>query len=127
MPYIHEEIVSVARHYMQASEEDEMKKQSLKTFATTDRASGFLWWVGQASDARDACRRSDADGGGVGWGCSYGAITRSEFMHGGGGGYAVRVVPRGRFEDADGQSASVLEALEEYPVAGYFESEEEGE
>lgn len=82
-------------------------------FATIDLASGFVWWVGEADSAADACARSHAETGN----------TPAEFVSCRGSDgvatYAVHQVPAG-FDVADGQDAGAIAATQAYFRVGFF-------
>lgn len=87
------------------------------TFATIELNSGYVWWVGAADDAADACARSDAETGGE-YGRKFDQISRSE-INSSAGGYAVYEVPAG-FDVTDGQNEEQIAAVEAQRLVGYF-------
>lgn len=82
-------------------------------YATIDLHSGFVWWIGEADSAADACARSHADTGN----------TPSEFVECASADapavYAVHEVPAG-FDVCDGQDADAINATQANPFSGYF-------
>lgn len=89
---------------------------TVQNFALIDLNSGFVWWVGQADSAADACMRADADidqprG-------EYHAVTRSE-INSTAGGYSVKLAPAG-FDVQDGQNAAEIAAVDALPLAGFY-------
>jgi hypothetical protein len=86
----------------------------LPRYATFDLRTGFICWVGDAKDAKDACGKSDLEGG-LPPG-EYDRIAQSDVS---GGGYAVLVVPAG-YEVEDGQNDDAIEALRKHPLEGFY-------
>ena len=87
--------------------------EPLRRFATIDMHSGFVWWVGHADSAADACARSHAETGN----------TPAEFVScsstDGAATYVVHQVPAG-FDVADGQDAGAIAATQAYFRVGFF-------
>lgn len=86
-------------------------------FVTIELNSGYVWWVGDADDAVDACNRSDAETGNLHPG-KWERISASE-IRSTAGGYAVHSVPDG-YEVYDGRDQSAIDAAKAMPLAGYF-------
>lgn len=82
-------------------------------YATIDLHSGFVWWIGEADSAADACARSHADTGN----------TPAEFVEcvsrDPAAVYAVHEVPDG-FDVSDGQDSDAINATQAHPFAGCF-------
>lgn len=82
-------------------------------FATIDLQTGYVWWVGQADSAADACARSHAETGN----------TPAEFVEcasrDAAAVYAVYEVPEG-FAVDDGQDADAINTTQAHPLAGHF-------
>lgn len=85
----------------------------IRKFATLDMNTGFVWWVGHADSAADACARSHAETGN----------NTAEFVEcvsrDADAVYAVYEVPEG-FDVGDGRDAHAINAAQAYPLAGYF-------
>jgi len=88
-------------------------------YATIELNSGYVWWVGEAADPIDACRKSDAESKEDKSG-TYRRISRSELSRGGeyGGGYAVYEVP----SDFDAV-AEEYEKVQAHPFVDYYRCE----
>lgn len=94
-----------------------LQKPATRRFATIELNSGYVWWVGDAADEADACRKSDAEGGGQTEG-QYRRIMSSE-INSTAGGYAVHEVPAG-FYLTDGQDKNQISAVTAQPLVGYY-------
>lgn len=90
-----------------------MTKATAPRFATIDLHSGFVWWVGHADSAANACARSHADTGNTP------ADFVECFSRDAGAVYAVHEVPEA-FDVDDGQDADAINATQAHPLAGYF-------
>ena len=89
-------------------------------FATIDLNSGFVWWVGEAESAVEACHKSDAENGNQPDG-AYVEISVSEAKSTAGG-YAVYEVPAD-FDVSDGQNEEEIAAACSHPLIGYFRAQ----
>lgn len=89
----------------------------IRKFATIDMNTGFVWWVGHADCAADACARSHAET----------SHTPAEFVEcvsrDADAVYAVYEVPEG-FDVDDGRSAHAINAAQAYPLVGHFRRSE---
>ena len=94
-----------------------LQKPAGRRFATIEINSGYVWWVGDAADEAEACRKSDAEGGGQTEG-QYHRIMSSE-INNTDGGYAVYEAPAG-FDVSDGQDEAEIAAVSALPLAGYY-------
>lgn len=94
-----------------------MTTQTTRRFATIEINSGYVWWVGDAVDEIDACRKSDAEGQSQVEG-EYRRITASESSNTDGG-YVVYEAPAG-FDVNDGQDEDEIAAVSALPLAGYY-------
>lgn len=81
-------------------------------YALIETGSGFVWWVGEAADPIDACRKADREidpsEAAV---RTYREVTRYESTHSSDGGYLVFEVPAG-FDVDNGQDSAEIEAVE---------------
>ena len=86
---------------------------AIATFATIDIHTGFVWWIGEAESAADACARSHSDTGN----------TPAEFVEcyraDAKAAYAVYKVPAG-FDVADGQDAEAIADTQANTFVGFF-------
>lgn len=94
-----------------------MTNQTTRRFATLELNSGYVWWVGDAADEADACRKSDAEGQYEPEG-EYRRITSSE-INNTDSGYAVYEAPAG-VDVSDGQDEAEIAAVSALPLAGYY-------
>jgi len=92
-------------------------KPATRRFATIELNSGYVWWVGDADDEIDACRKSDAEGQNEPEG-EYRRIMASE-INSTAGGYAAHEVPKG-FYLTDGQDQHQISAVTAQPLVGYY-------
>jgi hypothetical protein len=83
-------------------------------FATIDMHSGYVWWVGDAESAIDACIKSDAEAGDWPNG-EYGEVARGDAT----ARYAVYEVPAG-FDVTDGQDEAQIAATVAHRRVGFY-------
>lgn len=85
-------------------------------FATIEMNTGYVWWVGQADSAADACTRSHEST----------SNTLAKFAEclsrDADAAYAVYEVPEG-FDVDDGRHADDINATQAHPLAGYFRND----
>jgi hypothetical protein len=84
-------------------------------FATIDLYSGYVRWVGEASNAIDACHRSDEVSGNT----RAGEFERIAAGDASSTGYAVYEVPAD-FEVNDGQNADEIAATTAQRLVGFY-------
>lgn len=87
-------------------------------FALIELNSGFVWWVGDADGAIQACQRSDDDTGNTNRAGEFQPISRGEISSTAGG-YAVHLAPAG-FDVQDGQDPDAITLTDALPLAGYY-------
>jgi hypothetical protein len=85
-------------------------------FATIELYTGYVWWVGEADDALDACHQSHAESGNDP--LDFEEVYESE-TNDTAGGYAVYEVPAD-FDVTDGQDANQIAATESHCLVGFF-------
>lgn len=95
-----------------------MSTQTTRRFATIELNSGYVWWVGDAVSAEDACKQSDAESGCPGK-SEYRQVSSGE-INTGFSVYAVHEVPDG-FYLTDGKDETQISAVTVHPLVGYFQ------
>ena len=87
-------------------------------FATIELNSGFVWWIGDADDALQACQRSDVDTGCTDQPGEFIATSLSEIKSTEGG-YAVYPVPAD-YDVQDGQDQEAIDVTAAHRLASYY-------